>query len=79
MAQGRSTKIISTVRWIRTSRLSIKNSLPLLISADGVEGGAPKGYELQKEKVYGGAPGASRARNLLLPFFFFITLEPSVE
>ena len=27
MAQGRSTKIISTIQWIRTSRLSIKNSL----------------------------------------------------
>ena len=27
MAQGRSTKIISMIKWIRTSRLSIKNSL----------------------------------------------------
>ena len=27
MAQGRSTKTISTIKWIRTSRLSIKNSL----------------------------------------------------
>ena len=27
MAQGGSTKIISTIKWIRTSRLSIKNSL----------------------------------------------------
>ena len=27
MAQGRSTKIVSVIRWIRTSRLSIKNSL----------------------------------------------------
>ena len=27
MAQGRSTKIISMIRWIRTSRLSMKNSL----------------------------------------------------
>ena len=27
MAQGRSTKIISMIGWIRTSRLSIKNSL----------------------------------------------------
>ena len=26
-AQGRSTKIVSTVEWIRTSKLSIKNSL----------------------------------------------------
>jgi len=29
MAQGRSTKIISMIEWIRTSRLSIKNSLSL--------------------------------------------------
>ena len=29
MAQGRSTKIISMITWIRTSRLSIKNSLSL--------------------------------------------------
>jgi len=27
MAQGRSTNIISMIEWIRTSRLSIKNSL----------------------------------------------------
>ena len=27
MAQGRSTKIISTIKWIQTGRLSIKNSL----------------------------------------------------
>ena len=26
MAQGRSTQFISTIKWIRTSRLSIKNS-----------------------------------------------------
>ena len=26
MAQGRSTKTISMIEWIRTSRLSIKNS-----------------------------------------------------
>ena len=29
MARGRSTKIISMIKWIRTSRLSIKNSLSL--------------------------------------------------
>ena len=27
MAQGRSTKFISTIKWIRTSRLSITNAL----------------------------------------------------
>ena len=30
MAQGRSTKIITMIKWIRTIRLSIKNSLSLL-------------------------------------------------
>jgi len=34
MAQGRSTKTILVIKWIRTSRLSIKNSL----SAGGVQG-----------------------------------------
>ena len=29
MAQGRSTKIISMIKWIQTSKLSIKNSLSL--------------------------------------------------
>ena len=27
MAQGQSTKIISMIKWIRTSRLSMKNSV----------------------------------------------------
>ena len=29
VVQGRSTKVISTIKWIRTSRLSIKNSFSL--------------------------------------------------
>ena len=29
MAQGRSTQIISMIKWIRTSRLSTKNSLSI--------------------------------------------------
>ena len=29
MAQGRSTKVVSMIKWIRTSRLSRKNSLSL--------------------------------------------------
>jgi len=32
MAQGRSTKIISTSKWIRTSKLSMKHSLSLRVS-----------------------------------------------
>ena len=35
MAQGRSAKIISMIQWIRTGRLSIKNSLSL--GGGGVE------------------------------------------
>ena len=41
MAQGQSTKIMSTIEWIRTSRLSIKNSLSLLgtsVATAGVDG-----------------------------------------
>ena len=36
MAQGRSTKIISMIKWIRTSRLSIKNSLSLGVAPGSV-------------------------------------------
>ena len=32
MAQGRSTEIISMIKWIRTSRLSVKNSLARSLS-----------------------------------------------
>ena len=32
MAQGRSTEIISMIKWIRTRRLSIKNSLSLRVT-----------------------------------------------
>jgi len=40
MAQGRSTKIISMIEWIRTSRLSIKNSLwQVCSSGAGGQGG----------------------------------------
>ena len=35
MAQGWSTKIISKNEWVRTSRLSIKNSLSLALTAVG--------------------------------------------
>ena len=35
MAQGRSTKIITMIKWIRTIRLSIKNSLSLGTRANG--------------------------------------------
>ena len=33
MAQGRSTKIISMIKWFRTSRLSIKNSFSGVLTA----------------------------------------------
>ena len=36
MAQGRSTKIITMIKWIRTSRLSIKNSLSNVNHARGL-------------------------------------------
>ena len=31
MAQGRSTEIISMIKWIRTSRLPVQNSLSLYL------------------------------------------------
>ena len=34
MAQGRSTEIISMIKWIRTSRLSIQNSLSGQVVSD---------------------------------------------
>ena len=37
MAQDRSTKIISTIQWIRTSRLSMKNSVCVCIEG-GLQG-----------------------------------------
>ena len=37
MAQGRSTKIIYMITWIRTSRLSVKKSLSWVAVADGLE------------------------------------------
>ena len=50
MARGRSTQIISMIKWIRTSRLSIKISLSLhqvlLSTGEGVEipaGAFPEG------------------------------------
>ena len=36
-AQGRSTKIISMIKWIRTSKLSIKNSLSEQARVDAVD------------------------------------------
>jgi len=36
MAQGRSTKIISMIKWIRTSRLSIKNSLSVGVQVEAL-------------------------------------------
>ena len=47
MAQGRSTKFISTSKWIRTSGLSIKNSLCLWSRTSGEKrgcSGASAGY-----------------------------------
>jgi hypothetical protein len=53
MAQGRSTKIISIIQWIRTSRLSIKKSLSLpdlcLDALGGVVG--LNDHQLQSESV----------------------------
>jgi len=50
MAQSRSTKIISMIKWIRTSRLSMKKSLSR-VSVEclvfGVEGSSGIGFGVQ--------------------------------
>jgi len=43
IAQGRSTKIISMIQWIRTSRLSINNSLSPGVSEMVIAFGVPDG------------------------------------
>ena len=55
MAQGRSTKIISMIKWIRTSRLSINNSLPGA-RALARKGRVGKGEGIPKGRVGGPAP-----------------------
>ena len=50
MAQGRPTKIISMIRWIRTSRLPIKSSLSSLEFERSIRieagGGTPEGARM---------------------------------
>ena len=68
MAQGRSTKVVSMMKWIRTRRLSIKKSLPLARRA-GQEGGAVRGggwgagagAQGRAEGVGGGGGGGGRS------------------
>ena len=50
MAQGRSTKIIEMIKWIRTSRLSIKNSVSL-------RGDAEQEKYIEDEPSYRGGLG----------------------
>ena len=76
MAQGRFTKIVSMVKWIRTSRLSIKNSLPLGSPGPPGSVGNP-GLNGAWEVVANAARRAAASVSAL--FTFFITLEPSVE
>jgi len=52
MAQGRSTKIISTIKWIRTSRLSIKKSLSARRHArTRTRPGGPPAFALSKQQA----------------------------
>jgi len=56
MAQGRSTKIITTIKWIRTSRLSIKNSLspqPFVLIIIALRCRANSAQIRQSRPVYG--------------------------
>jgi hypothetical protein len=48
MAQGRSSQIISMIQWIRTTRLSMKNSLSGEALQFGVAASAVQGYLAHK-------------------------------
>ena len=57
VAQGRSTKVISMIEWIRTSRLSMKNYLSLPREQAGIRplaprGGSHRGLELFQRAIF---------------------------
>ena len=56
MAQGRSIKIILMIKWIRTSRLSIENSLSghrtLISGLDGQGGGQFLGHQVGRQNPH---------------------------
>ena len=52
MAQGRSTEIISVIKWIWTSRLRIKKSLSVPHSLDGGRVWVPEEKEGDVEAVH---------------------------
>ena len=64
MAQGRSTKIISTMKWIRTTMLSINNSLSLfgsgVLRASNVQRGFRGGEPLNPNPRLHPSPQAVR-------------------
>jgi len=68
MAQGRSTEIITMIKWIRTSRLSIKNylSLFLVVPSSLASGPELETKNLLKETESGGrrtkTPSSKRSR-----------------
>jgi hypothetical protein len=68
-AQGWSTEIISTIKWIRTRRLSIKNSPSggRIYGVGGVYRESKAKGRLAKRKIAIKCPGAS--------FFFFLIRE----
>ena len=64
MAQGRSTKIISMIKWIRTSRLSTKKWSDLSLLVEGAEDRRPASHVyLQRAPV--------RVRHLTTPGLVF--------
>ena len=75
MAQGRSTKIITMIAWIRTIRLSIKNSLSLTqvlqemrrLRSDPkyLEQGSPMGSEVRSLSSPSLSLGLSPCRNVV--------------
>jgi len=91
MAQGRSTKIISMFKWIRTSRLSIKNSLylslfwppwgGLMIKFNLSQSKSPLKRPFAPTAHPGGNPGANlksishRCHPILVAFVWGLTKE----
>ena len=75
MAQGRSTKIISIIKWIRTSRLSIKDSLsqedaPVEAAVSAyleAVSRVPDELEVREPRLYGGSfmGGVPREQKML--------------
>ena len=62
MAEGRSSEIISMMKWIRTSRLSMKDSLSIKLIAGGSTCASTDASE-SCPSIIAASKAASRGRN----------------